>query len=80
MTDGNLTPSSTGSLLIDVSNKWTPEQALALVSLLDSIVSAIWQLHGDAMNELVAEQGRRLIAEQVWTLRAAPPVEDDLPF
>ena len=80
MTDRNLASSPPRSLLLDVSTTWSPEQALAVVSFLDAIASAIWQLHGDAMNELIAEQGRRLVAEQVWTLRDAPPVEDDLPF
>ena len=71
---------TTSSLLVEVATSWSPDQALAVVALLDSIASAIWHTHGDAMNHLIAKQGRSLIADRAWTIRAPPPVDDDLPF
>lgn len=76
MTDTDTSP----SLLIDVAASWSPDQALVVVSLLDSLASAIWQVHGEAMSELIADRGHRLIADQPWALHPPPPAQYDLPF
>jgi hypothetical protein len=56
-----------------------PDQALALVNALESIIRAIWHAHGDAM----ADRHARLIGDQPRPFHArwlGTPTDEDLPF
>jgi hypothetical protein len=65
---------------VSIPTTWTAEQAVTVVDFLDTLLSVIWELHGDAMAEVIAEQSRRLIAEQEYEACAAAQPDDDVPF
>lgn len=67
-------------LAVSIPTTWTAEQAVAVVDFLDTLLSVIWELHGDAMAEVIAEQSRRLIAEQDYEAWSNAQIDDDIPF
>ena len=62
-----LPSSSTGlprPIPLDIPADWTPEQALAVVELLDDLRERIWVHYGVKLFELLREQRRPGSAEQ----------------
>ena len=54
-----------------VPRMWTPEEALSAVMLLRSAADAIWQVHGEAMVDAVAQEPER------WPIDGLVDVEED---
>lgn len=54
-----------------VPRLWTAEEALAAVTLLRAAVDAIWQVHGEAMVDALAQDPDR------WPLDGLVDLEDD---
>ena len=73
-------PSSTRSLLtipFAIPAYWTPDQALAVVELLDDLRELIWAHYGVQLIDAFREQNRPRGSDQHDTTHAAP---DDQPF
>lgn len=71
---------ASAQLAVSIPTTWTAVQATMVCDFLDTLLSAIWEVHGDAMAQLIAEQSRRLIPRQDYEAWAAAQPDDDIPF
>jgi hypothetical protein len=67
-----------------VPRLWTAEEALAAVTLLRSAIDAVWQVHGEAMVDTIAEDPDRWPLEDLVDLDDEPvedlDLDEDLPY
>ena len=49
-------PAHLRPLSIDIPRTWTPEQALALLELIDDLRDKVWTLYADQIQALLREQ------------------------
>ncbi len=57
---------------IRIPSHWSPQQALEVLHLLESLSEAIWDTYQQPLTALLAQQGLQLDDES--------PPEDDIPF
>jgi hypothetical protein len=67
-----------------VPRLWTPEEALAAVTMLNTAVDAIWQVHGEAMVGAVADDPDRWPLDGLVNIEVDAmgdlPADEDLPY
>lgn len=73
-------PSPVVELEVPIPKSWSAAEAMAVCDFLDTLLSAIWEIHGEAMAELIARQLRGHIAEQAYQAASNVLPDDDIPF
>jgi len=62
---------------LSIPKEWTGKQAKTFWVFLESIMEAIWEVHGDEINEVFREERTDFLAA---TRDELPEIFDDIPF
>ena len=61
---------------VEIPATWTPEQALAVIELLDEIRDKVWSRYGDQMQDLLQEQQTSCAADHRNDITTSPDQPD----
>lgn len=61
---------------VPIPPRWTPEQALAVLELLNALRDALWAIHGDRIRDLLQQQQGFVVADP----QLGEPNSDDQSF